>query len=161
MAVNTLNKEFGHIIPKYDHDLPAKLVCAATTDDCWFNRCPTCSDAKLARGMFLLEESKAVTWYVWGKDGDNKLCKMVKEGTIDDLFDHLCSILLEFLQHCHVKRNQADYKYEVSAMIKAGRYWKWPGQEDKIFYLRDQIVKGLNPPILVNAREHYDFPDFE
>jgi hypothetical protein len=103
MAVNTLNKEFGHIIPKYDHDLPAKLVCAAATDDCWFNRCPTCSDAKLVRGMFLLEESKAVTWY-GGKDGDDKLCKMVKEGTTDDLFDHLCSILPEFLQHCHVKK---------------------------------------------------------
>ena len=60
MAVNTLNKEFGHIIPKYDHDLAAKLVCASATDDCWFNRCPTCSDAKLARGMFLLEESNLV-----------------------------------------------------------------------------------------------------
>ena len=43
-------------------------------------------------------------------------------------------------------------KYEVSAMIKAGRYWKWPAQEDNIFYLRDEIVKGLNPPILVNAQ---------
>ena len=116
MAVNTLNKEFGHI-PKYDHDLPAKLVCAAATDDCWFNRCPTCSDAKLARGIFLLEESKAATWYVWGKDGDDKLCKMVKEGTTDDLFDHLCSILPEFLQHCHVKRNQADsYNKEREAV---------------------------------------------
>ena len=52
-------------------------------------------------------------------------------------------------------------KYEVSVMVKAGKYWKWPAQEDKIPYFRDQIVKALNPPILVNAREHYDFPDFD
>lgn len=25
-------------IPKYDHDLPEKLICTATTEDCWFNR---------------------------------------------------------------------------------------------------------------------------
>lgn len=52
-------------------------------------------------------------------------------------------------------------KYEVSVMVRAGKYWKWPTQEDRIFYCRDQIVKALGPPILVNAREHYDFPDFE
>ena len=34
MAVNTLSKEFGDIISKYDHDLPAKLVSAAATDNC-------------------------------------------------------------------------------------------------------------------------------
>ena len=108
MAINTLNKEFGQIIPKYDHDLPARLVSAEATEDCWFNWCATCRDAKLLKSMFSLEESIAITWYVWGKDGEGKLCKMVKEGTTDDLFDHLCSIPPEFLRHCHVKRNQAD-----------------------------------------------------
>jgi hypothetical protein len=33
---------------------------------------------------------------------------MAKEGATDGLFNHLCSILPAFLQHCHVKRNQAD-----------------------------------------------------
>ena len=108
MAVNTLNKALGHIFPKYDHDLPEKLICAATTEDCWFNRCPTCSDAKLLRSTFSLEESKTTTWYVWGKDADGKLCKMIKEGTTDDLFDHICLTLPAFLQHCYVKRNQAN-----------------------------------------------------
>ena len=42
---------------------------------------------------------------------------MVKEGTTDDLFDYLCSILPEFLRHCHVKRHQADsYNQEREAV---------------------------------------------
>jgi hypothetical protein len=42
---------------------------------------------------------------------------MVKEGATDDLFNHLCSILPAFLQHCHVKRNQADsYNKEREAV---------------------------------------------
>jgi hypothetical protein len=45
-------------------------------------------------------------------------------------------------------------------MVKAGKYWKWPQQEDKILYSRDHVLKALNPPVLINAQEHYDFPDF-
>ena len=33
---------------------------------------------------------------------------MIKEGTTDDLFDHICLTLPAFLQHCYVKRNQAN-----------------------------------------------------
>ena len=70
------------------------------------------------KAFFLLKESKAVTWYVWGNYRDYKLCKMVKEGAMDDLFDYLCSILHEFLQHCHVKQNQADrYKSACSPQL--------------------------------------------
>jgi hypothetical protein len=50
--------------------------------------------------------------------------------------------------------------YEVSVMVEAGKYWKWPQQEDKILYSRDHVLKALNPPVLINAWEHYDFPDF-
>ena len=50
--------------------------------------------------------------------------------------------------------------YEVSVMVKAGKYWKWPEQEDKIHYCRDQVLKELNPPVLINSREHHNFPGF-
>ena len=54
-----------------------------------------------------------------------------------------------------------DGMYEVSTMVKVGRYWKWPVHEDKILYLKEQIMKKLNPPILVNARDYYSFHVFE
>ena len=50
--------------------------------------------------------------------------------------------------------------YEVSVMVEVGKYWKWPSREDKIFYHKDQIRKVLQPPTLINSREHYHFPDF-
>ncbi|CAB3978921.1 Hypothetical predicted protein [Paramuricea clavata] len=82
MAVDTLNNAIAGF-PKYEHTLPNELVCAAATEDCWFKQCPNCKD-------------------------DGKLCKIVKEGTSDDLFSHLCAILPEFLQHSYTKRNQAE-----------------------------------------------------
>jgi hypothetical protein len=51
-------------------------------------------------------------------------------------------------------------QYEVSVMVKVGKYWKWPSREDKIFYHKDQIRNILQPPTLVNSREHYNFTDF-
>ena len=50
--------------------------------------------------------------------------------------------------------------YEVSVMVKVGNYWKWPSKEDKIFYTKDKVKKVIQPPILVNACEHYSFIDF-
>ena len=51
-------------------------------------------------------------------------------------------------------------KYQVSVMVKAGKYWKWPAKDDKLLYCQDQIVKALNPPVLINSREHYNFLAF-
>ena len=51
-------------------------------------------------------------------------------------------------------------KFEVSVMVRAGAYWKWPLREDKIHYTRDKIRRKLEAPVLVNAREHYNFDDF-
>jgi hypothetical protein len=118
MAVDTLNKAIPGF-PKYEHTLPDELVCAAATQDCWFNQCPNCQDAKLLQSKLLPEhgESCDVTWNVWANDADGKICKMVKEGTSDDLFSHICAILPEFLQHSYIKRNQAEsYQKEREAV---------------------------------------------
>ncbi|KAG8184845.1 hypothetical protein JTE90_012093 [Oedothorax gibbosus] len=51
--------------------------------------------------------------------------------------------------------------YSVSVMIKAGRNWKWPSNEDKNFYSNDKIVKKLSAPDVVNARGHYSFNELK
>ena len=118
MAVNVLNNT-DPTFPRYDHNFPNELVCTAATEDCWFNKCQNCKDAQLLRRKFPPEqrESSNVTWHVWGNDADGKLCKMVKEGTSDELFAHICAILPEFLQHCCTKRSQAEsYQKEREAV---------------------------------------------
>ena len=37
--------------------------------------------------------------------------------------------------------------------------WKWPSTPDEIFYLKDQIIKAINPPIPTNSRGAWEFPD--
>ena len=38
---------------------------------------------------------------------------------------------------------------DINVMRKSGTaYWKWPAQEDKIFYTRNDIMKKLDPPII-------------
>ena len=50
-------------------------------------------------------------------------------------------------------------EYEVSVMVKAGKYWKWPQREHKIFYQKQRVLKRLQGPELVNARGHYAFTE--
>ena len=51
--------------------------------------------------------------------------------------------------------------FEVCAMVRDGSYWKWPSQDDKIFYERKQMKKMLQPPVMVNARNYWGatFPE--
>jgi len=37
-------------------------------------------------------------------------------------------------------------------MVKAGKYWKWPQLEDKIFYWKQNVQKKLNAPKVVSSR---------
>ena len=34
--------------------------------------------------------------------------------------------------------------YEVMVMVPAGKYWKWPSKEDRIFYERLKRLKTLS-----------------
>ncbi|PIK51680.1 hypothetical protein BSL78_11442 [Apostichopus japonicus] len=45
---------------------------------------------------------------VWKADEDTRLFKSVEEGTTDELAEHICGLLLQFLQHCYMKRHQAS-----------------------------------------------------
>lgn len=47
--------------------------------------------------------------------------------------------------------------YSVNVMIPAGKNWKWPKNPDKFFYKKENIVKKLSFPSLVNSRNHFFF----
>lgn len=42
-------------------------------------------------------------------------------------------------------------------MERVGRYWKWPAQNDAIFYMEEKMVAKLDAPELVNNCGHFKF----
>ena len=54
-----------------------------------------------------------------------------------------------------------DDEVEVSVMEKHGNHWKWPRQENKLFYNIENVVKIIKPLIVTNSRNYFVFPDFE
>ena len=106
-AVNALHK-VDSSIPLYSHELPQTLLCSPASRECWLNQCSTCSDGKGMPRQFQIDESITTTWLVWKYDSDGKLSKVIEEGTTKDLMDHICSMTPKFLEHCFIKRKQAD-----------------------------------------------------
>lgn len=48
-------------------------------------------------------------------------------------------------------------EFEVNTMEPAGKHWKWPKTEDKIYYPHSKLLRKLQPPILVNSRGYFTF----
>jgi len=116
-AVDILHKNCP-AVPSYSHDLPEKLICTPASEQCWFNQCDKCKYGNGLRNICNMQEDtdQLITWYVWKNDGDGRLTKVVEEGSASDLVTYLCSITPQFLEHCYVKRHQADmYKKQREA----------------------------------------------
>ena len=110
MAVNSLHKSCPNF-PSFSGELPDSIVCAPGSRSCWLNECHACKDADIFKTKYKLDNTSesATTWYVWKSDQDNKLCKAVEEGTTQDLFNHISSLVPQSLRHCFIKRMQAEY----------------------------------------------------
>ena len=50
-------------------------------------------------------------------------------------------------------------EFEVSVMVREGKYYKWPLKEDKLIYSSQDIVRKILPPTVVNNRGHFRFED--
>ena len=42
-------------------------------------------------------------------------------------------------------------------MHKVGKYWKWPEQEDHIFYYRSDVIKKIDAPTIAGSRGQFMF----
>ena len=47
--------------------------------------------------------------------------------------------------------------YRVNVMHRSGNYWKWSNKADDIFYISQEIVKVISPPVVVGSRGQYSF----
>jgi len=54
-------------------------------------------------------------------------------------------------------REVGEKEVKVSAMVKSGKFYKWPASEDCIFYPIDNVVKKLQPPTVKSARGTFEF----
>ena len=118
-AIESLHKAIPEF-PPYSQSLPLTFLCENVTHNCWIDACDVCSAGQgfISTYAGVLQEEGAASWYVWKNDADNKLCKVLEEGTTNDLQQHILSILPQFLQHCHTKREQAtSYNHQREAAV--------------------------------------------
>jgi hypothetical protein len=52
-----------------------------------------------------------------------------------------------------------DSQFKINVMHPSGNHWKWPTAEDKIFYLRQNITKLINPPKAAGNRGQFHFDE--
>jgi len=54
-------------------------------------------------------------------------------------------------------------EYEVSVMMKSGKYYRWPDKPDQLYYKKEDVVCIIQPPEPVGSktRSQYCFADLE
>ena len=97
IALEVLDKAVP-TIPAYSHKVPVTFLCDKVQQECWLNKCVSCSDG---RGFQRRDkpgeyDNKPVTWYVWKQTESERLTKVVEDGTIADLFEHVKTLLPQF-----------------------------------------------------------------
>ena len=109
-------------IPGYSHEVPVTCLCGKVQQDCWLNKCGSCSDGRGFQRRYKLgeDDNKPVTWYVWKQTESEQLTKVLEDGTTADLFEHVKTLLPQFLKHCFVKRAQSEqYQIEKNDIAEA------------------------------------------
>ena len=91
-AIESLHKAIPEF-PPYSQSLPLTFLCENVMHNCWIDACDVCSAGQgfISTYAGVLQEEGAASWYVWKNDADNKLCKVLEEGTTNDLQQHILS----------------------------------------------------------------------
>ena len=99
-------------IPSYSTDFPASCLLDPGSDLCWFGNCS--HDSCGFEAIYPLPDTVKnfpAKWMTW-QEANGRLSKLENIGTVQDLYDHICSMTTKFLPHCHIKRLQAK-QYEL------------------------------------------------
>lgn len=57
------------------------------------------------------------------------------------------------------KVKELEVEVNVMYVSKTGAYYKWPEEEDKIFYPLENVIKKIAPTTFVGKRGHFSFSD--
>ena len=98
-------------IPSYSTEFSSSCLLEPEGDLCWFGEC-THNGCGFAAKYSLpdnVKDSRAI-WMRW-QENNGRMAKMQEPGTIEDLYNYICSMAPKFMQHTYIKRQQAK-KYE-------------------------------------------------
>ena len=76
---------------------------------------------------------------------------------VDPEVDEWVLVLYDDKQYPGIVMSKLNDSFEVTVMVPAGSYWKWPSPKDVLFYNKKDILKKLQKPIPVNNRGHFSF----
>lgn len=110
-------------IPTYSTNFPASCLRDPESDLCWFGKCCH-DDCGFAAVYSLPDDVKDLDtkWFRWQKV-NGRLSKLEERGKLEDLYDYISSITPKFMQHCRIKRRQAQ-QYELDKQIATAEYSK-------------------------------------
>ena len=120
IALEVLHKAVP-TLAAYSHEVPVTFLCDKVQQEYWLNKCASCSDGRGLQRKYKLgeDDNNPVTWYVWKQTEREWLIKVVEDGTTADLFEHVKTLLPQFLEHCFVKRTQSEqYQIERNHIAK-------------------------------------------
>lgn len=107
LALDGLHK-INPDIPKYSTKFPESTICSDATRNCWFNECDKCKDGKGFLNFIGDIEEQDVTWFIWKSIQSERIHKVLEEGCTTELVEYICSIIPQFIEHCYIKRHQAQ-----------------------------------------------------
>ena len=99
-------------ITSYTTEFSSSCLLEPESNLCWFGKCAHngCGfAAKYSLPENIVKDSRD-TWMRW-QENNGRIAKIHKTGTIEDLYNYICSISPKFIQHCYIKQQQAK-KYE-------------------------------------------------
>ena len=99
-------------IPVYSTDFPASCMLNPESDLCWFGNCS--HDGCGFEEKYPLPDTVnnlPAKWMKW-QEANGRLAKLENKGTVQDLYDHICTMSEKFLAHCRIKRLQSK-QYEL------------------------------------------------
>lgn len=56
--------------------------------------------------------------------------------------------------------SEQPQEYRVKVMHPWGLYWRWPERDDIALYLASNVLKRIEPPLVVGSRGQYNFENF-
>lgn len=119
LAMDALHGLAPEKLAAYSHDTLDELTCLSAKEECYVNDCDLCKDGMGFSSRYPLDtfSEESCSWYVWKVAEDGVMTKCVEEGTTEDLYMYLKSLIPQFVEHCHVKQVQAAaYQEERAAM---------------------------------------------
>ncbi|GBO23484.1 hypothetical protein AVEN_155726-1 [Araneus ventricosus] len=108
----------------YSYSFTEEIICKPPSRNCWFNECQTCNNAQGFEQVYSLPDINEanVNWKYWKKDQSHQLLKVESIGSYSDLHSYVADLVPQFLEHCYIKRKQANSYQNMHRLVLSDEY---------------------------------------